>query len=131
SALYRFKPDIVLIATHWRDADLPAFTDEPERFIERTGAEFSGLWRTLLGGRACRIIQHGFDLPPDDAYGHLGSVRPGGRAAMLRGINQRLIEAAPAAVALLDLDRASADYGRSSWEDPQQWFVAKQYPAAG
>lgn len=130
SGLYAFAPDFVLIATHWRDANLPPFSDTPDERIGRVVTEFRQLWDTLLRLRACRIIQHNFDLPGIDPYGHLSLSLPGGRGQMLREVNRQLLEVAPSSVVVLDLDQVSAKYGKQEWFDASYWHLAKQYPAA-
>jgi len=129
SALYAFHPDVVIIATHWRDANVPAFTDKPDAEIERVVGEYRGLWKGLLDRMPCRIIQHNFDLPAMDAYGHVSLALPNGRAHMLREVNRQLVKAAPPAVSVLDLDQVSAVYGKREWFDSSYWHLAKQYPA--
>lgn len=130
SGLYAFQPDIVLIATHWRDAQLPPLAADPAAEIARVVDELQLLWATLLAGHPCRIIQHGFDLPVHEAYGSLSRTVPGGRGLLLRAINRRLVESAPDAVALLDLDHVAACYGKQAWFDAAYWHAARQYPAA-
>jgi FkbH-like protein len=130
SNCYSFKPDIVVIATHWRDAHLPGFASHPEDAIARVVGELSHLWETLLQRHACHIIQHNFDLPASDAYGHLSRALPGGRGHMLRKINEELLAAAPPAVTILDQEQISAQYGKAHWFDAAYWYAAKQHPAA-
>jgi len=131
SGLYAFRPDVVLIVVHWRDAHLPAFAaDAGARVAELVGST-KQLWETLLARQPCTVIQHGFDLPSHDAYGNLGSVLEGGRVAMLRAINRRLMDAAPATVAVLDLERLAGDVGAAAWADAGYWHTAKQHPAPG
>lgn len=130
SELYRFGPDVVLIAMHWRDANLPAFSDEPEATITQTVETFQQLWATLLKRLPCRVIQHSFDQPRQRSFGHLSHGLPGGRAAMLREINRRLLAAAPPTVAILDLEHAAAHFG-GKWSDDAFWHLAKQHPSSG
>jgi FkbH-like protein len=129
SGLYAFHPDVVLIVVHWRDAQLPAFAADAEACVAEVVDGTRTLWETLLSRHPCTVIQHGFDLPPDDAYGNLGSVLPGGRAAMLRAANRRMMDAAPPAVAVLDLERVAGDVGHARWADAGYWHTAKQHPA--
>jgi FkbH-like protein len=130
SGLYAFRPDIVLIATHWRDANLPSFSNTPEAEIARVLSEFRKLWEILLERNSCRVIQHNFDVPAIDSYGHLSLSMPGGRACMLRELNRRVPEVAPSSVIILDLDQVSAKFGKQDWFDPSYWHLAKQYPCA-
>lgn len=130
SALYRFRPDFVLMATNWRDANLPPFSDTPEADVQSVLDEFQQLWKVLLQRHACRVIQHNFDLPTLDSYGHLSCSMNGGRAYMLRETNRRLLDVAPPAVTVLDLDQVSSRFGKDAWYDASYWHLAKQYPAA-
>jgi FkbH-like protein len=130
SGLYRFAPDVVVIGTGWRDANLPAYSESPAGEVRRVVDELQQLWATLLQRHACRIIQHSFDQPAVDSYGQLSRALRGGRGHMLREINRHLLEVAPPAVALLDLEHVSGLYGRRAWSDATAWYTAKQYPAA-
>jgi FkbH-like protein len=130
SGLYRFKPDVVIIGVHWRDAHLPAFTADRVAEISRVIDELSGLWRVMLSRHDCTILQHGFDLPVFEPGGHLSSNNPGGRIEILRALNGRLREVRSPGVTVVDLDRISAEIGLNDWESPALWHVAKQHPAA-
>ncbi|OHB70391.1 MAG: hypothetical protein A2V70_15210 [Planctomycetes bacterium RBG_13_63_9] len=55
---------------------------------------------------------------------------PGGRGAMLREINAKLLRAAGEETILLDLEHISATVGKQRWENPKQWHVAKQHPSS-
>lgn len=129
SGLYAFEPDVVLIATNWRDAHLPVFSETPERHVEEVLDGYRQLWQTLLQRQSVIIIQHNFDLPASDPYGNLGVTQPGGRAYMLRRINQQMLQIAPTAVSILDLDQVSGIYGKQKWFDAPYWNMARQYPA--
>jgi len=130
SGLYGFQPDVVIIATNWRDAGLVPFSRGPEEDVQRVVDHFKNLWETLLSRFSCRIIQHGFDLPPIDSYGNLASTLQGGRLQMLRSINLGLCRSAPPSVAVLDTDQVSAVYGKDKWVDEPYWHLAKQHPAS-
>ena len=129
SGLYEFAPDIVLVATHWRDAGLPSLSEKAQDDVDSVVGRFHSLWQTVLGRCQCRIVQHSFDLPGSDALGHLGGALPGGRAHMLRTINRRLRELAPDSVAVLDLESVARECGLQVWEAPSYWHLAKQHPA--
>lgn len=130
SKLYTFSPDIVIIDTHWRDAHLSAYADDPAAQVERVTEELGRLWRTLLSRLPCRIIQHGFDLPASEPYGHLASASPGGAVRLLRRINDRLLDSAPPSVTILDAERISGTYGTAKWDDHRYWHSMRQHPAA-
>lgn len=130
SGLYAFEPDAVLLATHWRDAELAAFEDAPARAVDEVVERVTRLWTTLRERCQCTVLAHSFDLPSEDPYGHLGSALPGGRAALLRAANARLVEAAAGEVLLVDLEAVAAQVGRNAWLDPRRWHSARQHPGA-
>jgi FkbH-like protein len=129
SPLYAFAPDFVLFADHWRDANLPAISSEPESTVRATLNGVKRQWDTVLSVLPCRIIQHNFDLPVCDAYGALSQRLPGVRSAVLRALNLGLSQVAPPQVAILDQDQVSANFGRERWQDDRAWHLAKQHPA--
>ncbi len=130
SGMYRFAPDIVLVATNWRDAHLPEFSSNPSDEVERVVSGARSLWTTILANRPCHIIQHNCDVPPFSGYGNLTLSQPGGRGAMLRDVNRELLLAAPSSVSILDLDFVSSLFGKLQWHDAPYWHTAKQTPAA-
>lgn len=130
SGLYAFEPDAVLLLTHWRDAELPAFADDPAAAVDEAVARVAGLWSTLRERCASTILAQGFDLPAGDPYGRLGTALPGGRGAMLRAINARLAREAGGEILLLDLEAIAGEVGRSDWSDARRWHSARQHPGS-
>ncbi|MDP0494944.1 MAG: HAD-IIIC family phosphatase [Verrucomicrobiota bacterium JB024] len=133
SALYAFEPDIVILATHWRDAHLPAFAAledgaslgplAPPPVLD----ELKNFW-SLLGERlGCPVLQHSFDLPADDSGGALSANDPTGRIRRLRELNESLRREAPSGVTVVDVEALAA--GSDAWSDARQWLMHKQHPA--
>ena len=129
SGVTRFKPDIVIVATHYRDLNLPAIVDDEPAVVERVTAEYRGLWQALSDRLGCHIIQHGFDRPPQESFGPLSSRIPGGRTRVIQQINLRLESEAPPFVSVLDTGRVIAEVGFANWERPGLWQMARQHPA--
>jgi len=129
SGLYAFKPEVVVIASHWRDAALPAFSENFEPVLQRALDNISQKWTVILEHNPCRIIQHNSDFPAWDSYGALGGRLGGARTAMLRELNHQMAQIAPPQVAILDQALVSANFGRERWEDDRAWHLAKQHPA--
>jgi FkbH-like protein len=130
SPLYAFDPELVILADSWRELDLPAFSPDPARLAAQRVEHLAGRWRQLRERIPARIIQHDFEVPAVDANGYLGQVMPGGRAAVIRRINDLLLaEARAHQVTLLNLDHLAGAFGKRAWDDPATWFTAKQYPA--
>lgn len=128
SRLYAFRPEVVILPTHWRDAGLPAFADDPEERVAEVVGRTLELWQSLRQRLDCTIVAHTFDVPPHDPYGRLGTSLAGGRGAMLRRINATLAERARADVVLVDLEQLAAS-GRD-FVDPKQWHLARQHPGS-
>ena len=129
SELFRFKPEIVLLMTDWREAGLADWNVNPSAEAQRVVQELQDLWKTLLEKHPCRIIQHCPDVPGQDSYASLASRFPEGRIHLLRDINRRLMAEAPAGIILADTERLSNRLGQEKWFDASQWFLARQYPS--
>jgi FkbH-like protein len=129
SGLHRFEPDVVLIATHWRDAQLPPVSDDADAAIESLVGGFAALWEICNRELRAHVIQHSFDLPARESYGLLGKSLPGGRARLLARANLELLARAGSGVSLLDLEAVASGCGEAGWEAPGLWYLAKQHPA--
>ncbi|QYY36183.1 HAD-IIIC family phosphatase [Ruficoccus sp. ZRK36] len=131
SGLYAFKPNVTVIATHGRDAALPAFAGEGEAPVEADAQlvdDFKNLWSLLLERCPCTVLQFAFDLPVPESGGALSASDPAGRIRRLRGLNEALRREAPAGVTLMDLE-ALAAAAPGKWSDARQWLMHKQHPA--
>ena len=115
SGLYAFAPEFVLVATSWRDANLADFSASPEEACAGVVGEFKGLWDVLLSRVPCTILQNNFDVPWDDAAGHLGGVVAGARVTCLRELNRALVASAPKGVVVVDVDGVASLCGKARW----------------
>ncbi len=129
--LEEFRPEVVILATDWRSLALGEETDDP-RAAAGVAEGLRGLWQECRRRWNAFVIQHNFEVPPEDPYGRLSSVLPGGRARVIREINAALWDAERAAsgVAVLDIEQAAAAAGKKIWNDAALWHTAKQYPSA-
>ncbi len=130
SGLYAFAPDFVIIATNWRDAGLPPISEDPETALDAVVEHWKNLWGPLMEKHPCTILQHNFDVPVVDSAGSLSGRHPGGRARLLRRLNEQLLGSAPAGVLFVDFDHIAGEFGKRAWFDAVGWYGAKQYPAA-
>lgn len=129
SGLRAFRPDVVILATSWRDANLPPLSADPAAAVESAVAPLVALWRVIRDEMRAHAVQHNFDVPLVDSYGHLGASLPGGRGRVLRRANQALLDAAGTGVSVLDFDSVAAEFGKAAWSDEGLWYRAKQHPA--
>jgi len=125
----QFKPNVVLLTTHWRDLDLPGVSTDETAAVEKVVGEYQQLWKLLGENFGCHVVQHGFDAPAEDAYGYLSNSLPGGRARVVTAINSRMRAAAPSHVSILDAEAVERQTGASNWEDPNLWHNFKQHPS--
>lgn len=129
SGLRAFQPDVVILATSWRDANLPPLSPDPDAAVEAAVAPLVALWKVVRDEMKAHVLQHNFDVPLVDSYGHLATSLPGGRARVLRRANLALLDAAGPGVSVLDFDAVAAEVGKAAWSDPGLWYRAKQHPA--
>lgn len=126
SGLYAFGADMVILAVHEKDLQLPEFSQRPEEDIQQEVSRWTRLWK-LVGERShARVVQHNFALPCEVPTGHLATRLPGSRYMMAQAVNARLGEAAANAVSLVDCERLSAFIGKQRWCDPRYWNLSKQ-----
>ena len=129
SWLYKFDPDAVIIATHYRDAVLPAFSNDAPAMAESLAEEFEKYWQILRARTKAAVFQQGFDTPADDASGYLAYTHPGSRERVLRLADAALCRRAAAnGVTMIDLSSVRARVGAAHWEDARLWHHAKQHP---
>jgi len=129
SGLHAFKPDLVVLATSWRDAQLPPLSADPDAAVAAAVEPLKGLWRVLRESLRAHVLQFNFDVPEVDSYGYLGRALPGGRARVLQRANLALYEAAGAGVSVVDVDAVAAHVGKGHWVDEGLWYRARQHPA--
>ena len=67
SALYRFAPKTIFLATSWRDLirrpGLDASREDVQRCVEAELSDWQALWRTAHERSGCQILQNNFDRP--------------------------------------------------------------------
>jgi FkbH-like protein len=126
SGLYSFAPDLVLLAVHERDLELPELSDAPQESVELELTRWTGLWEMLAGRLGSAVVQLTFATPAEAPLGNLSLRLPGSRFAMTQALNLRLGEAAGNDVLLVDCDRLSSLFGKQAWFDPRYWHMAKQ-----
>jgi FkbH-like protein len=123
SSLYAHAPEIVFLATSWRDV-----TGED---IETQAHEWSALWETVRSRSGAHVLQHNFDRPAYSSLGHLDGVQRFGRRRRIAELNSRLADLAPAGVTLVDYDQLVYRAGATQWTDTRQWHWAKEAVAQG
>lgn len=126
SALYQFRPDLVVLLVNHRDLLLSPVGDEP-RAVE-FAANLRALWDVLRRRHPCHIVQVGLDLPSGGAWGSLEDTLSGGRRRAVAKANLALAEDLPSGVSFLDPNTVGAQWGTPLCSDAE-WCSMKQYPA--
>jgi FkbH-like protein len=126
SELYAFDPDYVVIAVHEGAAQLPAFSESPDRDVAAEVTRWNSLWQAVERRSRARVIQHNFALRPEVPMGHLSAQLPGSRQAMLHALNTRIGEVAENRVSIVDCDRLASQLGKDRWFDDRYWYFSKQ-----
>jgi FkbH-like protein len=129
SGLARFRPDVLVIATDWRDLNLPAVVDDEDAAVRRLADEYVALWHTATERLGCHVIQYGFDLPAYDSHGTIAGKIRGSRRRVIELLNFRLQSDAPASVSVLDVMRVALEVGIDRWAQPALWQLARQHPS--
>ncbi len=135
SGLRAFAPDVVVLAVHEGEVDLPESSDDPEAAVEAELARWTSLWEQVRAATGARIVQHNVVVPAEVPLGHLAARVPGSRHAMLQRFNQRLGELAASeagrGVSVVDCERLAGAVGKRAWTDPRYHHAAKQAVALG
>jgi len=130
SALYRFRPQLVLFSLTPRQAiagvPLGATPDEAEAAIGAAIDELRGLWRKAREALQATVVQQTFVNVAEPVFGSYDRAVPGAPARLVARLNERLAEAAVQdGVALLDIARATERDGLDAWFDQGRWLQGK------
>ena len=125
SALYRFSPDVVILAVQTRDVapGLWCGESEGEDVVER----YAGWIAAFRRHSNAALIVHTLELPAFAAGGILEAQRAGNQAAAVQRINLGLrgLAAEHRGVYILDYDALVARHGRAHWGDARKWLTVR------
>jgi FkbH-like protein len=129
SGLYRFRPDLVVLAVDARAViePLPLHMnqDEMRRALGEKVALFRQLWGLLRERLEPRIIQH-LLVPPEASYRGLAErLAPAAPANQVRLLNELLVEGGGGAIQWLEFDRLAAEIGVRQWAGERFFHTAK------
>lgn len=118
SGLYGHRPDVVILATTWRD-----ITDEPT--ADQADA-WSRLWQVLRERTGAHLLQHTFDRAAFAPAGHLEARHARSHRRRAQELNVLLAEKAADDVSLVDYEQVVFRHGALAFCDDRQWFWAKE-----
>ena len=129
SPLYRFKPEIVVLLTHYLDIrQFPEILEEAEetkKRLERVTGYYETVWGFLKQIPGCQVLQSNFVIPPEHALGNLETQCGYSKTVFYRDINGWLAGHSPAFVTVVDLELAAGYIGKYRWFDYPAWFLNK------
>ena len=129
SRLYEFKPNVVYLATHWRNlGHLPALSDFAQEVSELLDAEYRDwalLWQTAHDRLGCQILQNNFDTPPWRSLDNHEMRHSAGLSKFIAEINRLLGERAPSYVTIHDVEVLSGNPGWRAWGNERFFLHVK------
>ena len=129
SGLAKFRPDVVVLPTNWRDLRLPGISSEPDAAVTAIIDARLRLWKRLVEAFNCHVVDSASDFPAAEPLGYIATAQRGGRSAVIEAFNRRIREVAPAHVSILDMPALQREVGCAHWEDDMAWFSFRQHPA--
>ncbi len=138
SALYRFKPDVVILAIQTRDffPELwDTYLDRPHEEQKASADKIGTLeeWVRLFRSRSsASLIIHNFEKPATPNAGLLDTQSEHGQGTLIDELNQRLrkLAAEIPGVHVLDYDALVSRTGRDNWHDERKWLTMRMPIAA-
>jgi FkbH-like protein len=139
SRLYRFMPDIVILAVQTRDI-APDLWDnaghlspqEIEAAVNRVTNGYRDWLEAFRGQSQAHLIIHNLEMPMLPGQGILDDQRTDGQTHAIREINYKLQQMVRAhlGVYVLDYDALVARFGRTHWHDERKWLAMRMPIAA-
>ena len=130
SDLYKFEPDVVLLALQTRDL-VPELWDRPGELdtaiVERVVQGFHDWIGAFRSHSAGHVVVHNLELPAVPSAGILDAQSTRGQTQLIRRINGHLVELANemSGVHVLDYDGLTARYGKHDWHDERKWLTVR------
>lgn len=129
SALFRFKPDIVVVATGSKH--IASFPDSglddklvcelAEREIERLKIR----WNAIKAGSNAIIVQHNYEPPATLPLGRLEGRYSWSKTNFIHRLNSKLWERDGKEIRVLDMYQMAVESGRQKWHSPRWYYHSK------
>jgi FkbH-like protein len=133
SGLYEFKPNVVYLATHWRNlGHLPTLsnsTQEVSALVEAEYRDWALLWQTAHDRLGCQILQNNFDTPPWRSLDNYEMRHAAALSKFIAELNRLLGERAPSYATIHDVEVLSSNAGRRAWGN-ERFFLHAKMPCA-
>jgi len=127
-ALWKFKPEVVLIHTTWRNiSEFPESMEdeaEVEQRVRREVERYQSLWEKIHADLGALIIQNNFDFPSLRPLGNAEAFESSGRVNFVMRMNGEFSAYARNHTRFLinDVHYLSAQVGLRAWNSPTYWY---------
>jgi FkbH-like protein len=134
SLLYRFPPDVTILAVQTRDVAPELWESYAERTAKiskatahRVISEFNKWIQAFRSQSKSYLIVHNLELPASPSHGILDAQSEASQATTIQKINEglRRIARAHSGVYIFDYDSLVARHGRARWHDERKWLMAR------
>jgi FkbH-like protein len=133
SGLYEFKPNVVYLATHWRNlGHVPTLSDSAQRVSALLEAEYRDwevLWQTAHDRLGCQILQNNFDTPAWRSLDNYEMRHLAAPSRFVADMNRLMLERAPLYITIHDVEALAANAGRRLWAN-ERFFLQAKMPCA-
>ena len=139
SSLYRFSPNVVILATQtadiapdlWQDFSQLS-EDAIQPAVDRVSGSMKQWMREFRARSEASLVVHNLEQPARPAMGVLDSQLKTSQSEVIQQVNQRIRCAAGElrGVYVLDYDALIARHGRLGWRDERKWLMARLPVAA-
>src|ERR1035441_8310886 len=125
SALYRFQPDVALLAVQTRDVAPELWRGEPA--TDDVLSRFGGWIANFRKHSNAALIVHSLEVPAGTGAGILDAQREDNATEAIRRINRglRALAGEHRGVYILDYHALVARHGRERWGDARKWLTVR------
>jgi FkbH-like protein len=128
SALHAFRPELVVLATHWREMVVPlpigATAAEVDSALQAKVGLMRGVWQQLAG-KGVKIVQHLLMPPPQRYCGVAERLAPAAPANQVRRLNDLMLDAGRGMVTWVDMDALASEIGTRRFAPAKFYYAAK------
>jgi len=129
STLFRFKPDIVVIATGSKHIEFFPDSGIDEKLVgklaEREIERLKIRWNAIKAGSNATIVQHNYEPPATLPLGRLEGRYSWSKTNFIHRLNSKLWECDGKEIRVLDMNQMAVESGRQKWHSPRWYYHSK------